>query len=97
MLSYIVNKRYYILLVLILFPIIPFLLTDVFREYGMAGLLIDTVYYSPIAFIFDGDFFKKIEMGLIIPQISGRILAAVIYSSVFLLIFKFITRKLKDD
>jgi hypothetical protein len=86
------ESRLYIYLLIILFPAVTYMLGILNVSNGLIWLALDTGYYYPI-YVIAAPLFEKIEMGLLLPSISGRCLALVIYSVLLFLFFKVIDRR----
>ena len=86
------RMKKYILLIVLFFPLIPYTMSILNESNALIWIALDTVYYYPVAIVAN-PLFKKIEMGLIIPSIGGRVLAAVLYGIFLLLLFKTTTKK----
>jgi len=82
----------YIFLFVQLFPIVPYILSIVNESNGLIWIALDTVYYYPV-FLLASPLFEKVEMGLLIPSVGGRILTFVLYTTFLLVIFKLMDRK----
>jgi len=82
----------YIFLLVMLFPLGPYILSMVNESNGLIWIALDTVYYYPV-FLLASPLFKELEMGLVVPSTDGRILTFVLYTILLLMIFKLIDRK----
>ena len=84
--------RKYIFIIVVLFPLGPYILSIVNESNGLIWIALDTIYYYPV-FMFVSSLFKEVEMGLLIPSLGGRILTFVLYTALLFLIFKLNNRR----
>lgn len=79
--------RIYLSLLILIFPVATYLLGIVNASNGLVWLALDTGYYYPV-YVITPSLFKKLEMGLLVPMLGGRLLAFLLYSLSLLLFFK---------
>ncbi|MCG2837273.1 hypothetical protein L6J37_10555 [Photobacterium sp. WH77] len=79
--------RIYLSLLILIFPVATYLLGIVNASNGLVWLALDTGYYYPV-YVITPSLFKKLEMGLLVPMLGGRLLAFLLYLLSLLLFFK---------
>ncbi|WP_120513007.1 hypothetical protein [Photobacterium salinisoli] len=82
-----IKLRVYICLLILIFPVATYLLGIVNASNGLVWLALDTGYYYPV-YVITPSLFKKLEMGLLVPMLGGRLLAFLLYLLSLLLFFK---------
>lgn len=83
------SRRVYIYFFLVVFPVVTFLLGKINESAGLIWLALDTVYYYPV-YLISAPLFHRLEMGLLVPSLGGRLLAFGLYT-----IFYFLFLRLK--
>ncbi|WP_027251576.1 hypothetical protein [Photobacterium halotolerans] len=79
--------RIYLSLLILIFPVATYLLGIVNASNGLLWLALDTGYYYPV-YVIAPSLFKKLEIGLLVPMLGGRLLAFLLYLLSLLLFFK---------
>ena len=81
-----------VIIVVILFPLLPYFMTSLNEDHGLIWLFIEIVYYFPVSALFGEPLFIKTEIGAL-PSFLGRIVTSVIYLTL-LLILVFLKKRL---
>jgi len=83
-----INKiRVSILIIVFAYPLLPYLISILTKNYGLIWLFMEQIYYFPVSSIFGEYFFYKTEIGFR-PEIMGRFITGIIYLLIVLLFFK---------
>lgn len=86
----------YIIILVLSFPLGPYMLSLLNESNGLIWLALDTVYYYPV-FLLAKPLFSEVEMGLLIPSVGGRVLTFVLYTILLFVVIKLMGRKTALD
>ena len=80
-------KGKFLIFVILVFPMITLFLNVISESNALLWLFLDTIYYYP-AFILADSLFSTVGDGLIVPSMSGRIFALLLYGFVIVVFVK---------